>query len=153
MDYSELIENLKNLETIAYGYNINGEVFGMDCSDFEQIMVDAADAIAELNQYKELGSLDRLRELVQADREGRCAVLPCKVGDPVYMATGRSRITGYEEDICDGFFIDRTGKLQIKAQNYTGNHGTYGSLEDGSVQLTRESAEKALEEMEGNGNG
>lgn len=70
MDYSELIENLKNLETIAYGYNINGEVLGMDCSDFEQIMVDAADAIAELNQYKELGSLDRLRELVQADREG-----------------------------------------------------------------------------------
>ena len=92
--------------------------------------------------------LDRLRELAQADREGRCVVLPCKVGDPVYMATGRSRITGYEEDICDGFFIDRTGKLQIKAQNYTGNHGTYGSLEDGSVQLTRESAEKALTEME-----
>ena len=97
--------------------------------------------------------LDRLRELAQADREGRCVVLPCKVGDPVYMATGRSRITGYEEDICDGFFIDRTGKLQIKAQNYTGNHGTYGSLEDGSVQLTRESAEKALEEMEKNENG
>ena len=95
----------------------------------------------------------RLRELVQADREGRCVVLPCKVGDPVYMATGRSRITGYEEDICDGFFIDRTGRLQIKAQNYTGNHGTYGSLEDGSVQLTRESAEKALEEMEENENG
>lgn len=72
MDYSELIENLKNLETIAYGYNINGEVLGMDCSDFEQITVDAADAITELNQYKELGDLDRLRELVQADREGRC---------------------------------------------------------------------------------
>ena len=97
--------------------------------------------------------LDRLRELAQADREGRCVVLPCKVGDPVYMATGRSRITGYEEDICDGFFIDRTGKLQIKARNYTGNHGTYGSLEDGSVQLTRESAEKALEEMEETRNG
>lgn len=48
MDYNELIENLKNLETIAYGYNINGEVLGMDCSDFEQIMVDAADAITEL---------------------------------------------------------------------------------------------------------
>ena len=47
MDYSELIENLKNLKTIAYGYNINGEVFGMDCSDFEQIMVDAADALSK----------------------------------------------------------------------------------------------------------
>ena len=104
--------------------------------------------------YERFGvSAERLVELAKADREGRCVVLPCKVGDPVYMATGRSRITGYEEDICDGFFIDRTGKLQIKARNYTGNHGTYGSLEDGSVQLTRESAEKALEEMEETRNG
>lgn len=27
----------------------------------------------------------RLRELVEADREGRCVVLPCKVGDTVYQ--------------------------------------------------------------------
>lgn len=27
---------------------------------------------------------DRLRELAQADREGRCVVLPCKIGDTVY---------------------------------------------------------------------
>ena len=29
--------------------------------------------------------LDRLRELAQADREGRCVVLPCKVDDDVYI--------------------------------------------------------------------
>lgn len=29
--------------------------------------------------------LDRLRELAEADREGRCVVLPCKVGSTVYM--------------------------------------------------------------------
>jgi len=28
---------------------------------------------------------DRLRELASADREGRVVVLPCKVGDMVYM--------------------------------------------------------------------
>lgn len=28
--------------------------------------------------------LDRLRELVQADRRGRCVVLPCKVGDMIH---------------------------------------------------------------------
>lgn len=28
---------------------------------------------------------DRLRELAQADREGRCVVLPCKVEDDVYI--------------------------------------------------------------------
>lgn len=48
MDYMELVEQLKNLEAIAYGYNINGEVIGMDCSDFEQIMVDSATAITDL---------------------------------------------------------------------------------------------------------
>lgn len=29
-------------------------------------------------------SVDRLRELVEADRDGRCVVLPCKVGDILY---------------------------------------------------------------------
>ena len=29
--------------------------------------------------------LDRLRELVQAEREGRCVVLPCAIGDPAYI--------------------------------------------------------------------
>ena len=28
--------------------------------------------------------LGRLRELAQADREGRCVVMPCKIGDPVW---------------------------------------------------------------------
>lgn len=29
--------------------------------------------------------LDRLRELVEADQEGRCVVLPCKAGDTVWV--------------------------------------------------------------------
>lgn len=28
--------------------------------------------------------LDHLRDLVEADRDGRCVVLPCKIGTPVY---------------------------------------------------------------------
>ena len=31
--------------------------------------------------------LDRLREMVQAKREGRCVVLPCKIGQKVYDIT------------------------------------------------------------------
>ena len=56
MDIEKLIEQLKDLEACAFGYQINGEVLGMDCSDFEQVMVDAADALkklrAELEQVK-----------------------------------------------------------------------------------------------------
>lgn len=85
----------------------------------------------------------RLRELAQADREGRCVVLPCHIGDPVFMGTGRSKITGYEEDICDGFYIGRNGVLQVKAQNHKGNHGTYGVIGQ-TAELTREAAEATL---------
>src|SRR5574344_389049 len=35
---------------------------------------------------KEMGA-DRLRELAEADRDGRCMILPCKIGSTVYMAT------------------------------------------------------------------
>lgn len=88
--------------------------------------------------------LERLRELVEAEKDGRCVVLPCRIGDSVFMATGRSKITGYEEDICDGFYIGRDGVLQVKAQNHKGNHGTYGVMGQ-TAELTRESAEAAIE--------
>ena len=87
--------------------------------------------------------LNRLRELVEADRDGRCVVLPCHIGDPVFMGTGRSKITGYEEDVCDGFYIGRNGVLQVKAQNHKGNHGTYGVIGQ-TAELTHEAAEAAL---------
>ena len=90
--------------------------------------------------------LDRLRELVKADREGRCVVLPCHIGDPVFMGMGRSKITGYEEDICDGFYIGRDGVLQVKSQCLKGNHGTYGVIGQ-SAELTSEAAKAALEKM------
>lgn len=106
-------------------------------------MAKVACALHELNQYKELGNLDRLRELVEADRDGRCLVLPCHIGDPVFMGTGRSKITGYEEDVCDGFHIGRNGVLQVKAKNNKGNHGTYGVIGQ-TAELTRKSAESAL---------
>ena len=40
-----------------------------------------------LNDYLCLGSVARLRELAEADRDGRCVVLPCNVGDIVYVIT------------------------------------------------------------------
>ena len=158
MDYSELIENLKNLETIAYGYNINGEVFGMDCSDFEQIMVDAADAIAELNQYKELGSLDRLRELATADKEGRGVVLPCKGWleivfgeqevfygiDHDYAENPVREISVDSSDRCTWYNGWKT--VVLKGYDENGLDWEFSPEDIGkTVFLSREDAEKALE--------
>ena len=86
MDIEKLIEQLKDLEACAFGYQINGEVLGMDCSDFEQVMVDAADALEELqaeneylravadgmrsNWYKSVENVKKLRaELEQVKQE------------------------------------------------------------------------------------
>ena len=51
------------------------------CEEVDNI-VDRLGAIEDIlgDDY----DLDRLRELVQADRDGRCVVRPCKIGDTVY---------------------------------------------------------------------
>ena len=44
---------------------------------------------AELEQYRALGPIDRLRELARADSEGRCVVLPFKPPRWVYVCSAR----------------------------------------------------------------
>ena len=94
------------------------------------------------------GGYTRLRELAEADRDGRLVVPPCKAGDTVYEVTSRKTISEYrvkairvelfctfiEWDIVAGFVdksifgvpVDEIGK---------------------TVFLTREEAERALEAM------
>ena len=105
------------------------------------------------NEY----DLDRLRELAQADWEGRCVVLPCKVGDTVWYLTGKPSMTNrlrfdrVASEKVAGFYVDERG-LQIRLDYFHGSHGTYGFFGK-TVFLAREAAEKALEEMEKNENG
>lgn len=77
---------------------------------------------------------NRLRELAAADRDGRCIILPCKVyetdGVRVYEHTVREVI--YETAGGPAFDKNAIGK---------------------SIFLTREEAEKALQEMEGKKDG
>lgn len=99
-----------------------------------------ADAIKKLD-------IEHMHDLLQAEKDGRLVVLPCEIGDTIFMPVGRYGITGFEEDRCDGFFIGHDGVLQIKAQCYSGNHGTYG-VPGETAFLTREEAEAALKKRE-----
>ena len=45
--------------------------------------------LEELDNFRDLGPIDRLRELAQADKEGRCVVLPFKPPRWVYMCSAR----------------------------------------------------------------
>ncbi len=95
-----------------------------------------------------IGSYDRVRELADADKDGRLVVLPCKVGDTVYEVTSRKTISEYrvkairvelfctfiEWDIVAGFVDKSIFGVSV---------GEIGK----TVFLTREEAEKALEVM------
>ena len=105
-------------------------------------------AISEITEFNGL-QIDRLRELAEADKDGRVVVLPCKEGDTVWM---------YGEDF--GTVLPYTIDLISfvgKGCGYSANYNHNGELIDGidfedddigkTVFLTREEAEKALEAM------
>ena len=91
----------------------------------------------------------RLRELAEADKDGRCVVLPCKVGDTVWI-TGSVR-RSYSEKVRT-FFCGNPSYGRGMADNSVQMIRTTGCdipiHEFGkTVFLTREEAEKALEAM------
>ena len=100
--------------------------------------------------------VERLRELYKADKDGRVVVLPCKVGDTVwivgavrklYSAKVRTFFCGHPSAVCgrdpDGHIhMIRTTECDIPMQEF-----------GKTVFLSREEAEKALQEMEGKKDG
>lgn len=57
---------------------------GLEPEDIKKVF--NADAVLKLAAQVLGTTPERLRELVQAEQDGRLAVLPCKVGDTVYAA-------------------------------------------------------------------
>ena len=88
----------------------------------------------------ECGGIDRLRELAEADKDGRLVVLPCKVGDTVYFAL-LGRII--EKQVFSIVSFSNSTRI------YCGGTSEYFRPEDigKTFFLTREEAEKALEAM------
>lgn len=66
-------------------YYMDGDGIFSDWGTPEKFMGDDVDTIGAIEDI--LGDnydFDRLRVLVEADRDGRCVVLPCKIGSLVY---------------------------------------------------------------------
>ena len=91
-------------------------------------------------------ALDRLEKYQEAEKDGRLAVLPCKVGDTLYEVTGRKTISEYRvkairvELFC--VFIEWEIEKGFVWQSLAGiTQNEIGK----TVFLTREEAEKALE--------
>ena len=97
--------------------------------------------------------ISRLVEIAEADKDGRCVVLPCKVGDTIYAITQVFGGDGVYHKITEKKITGIGGNTMNKVWMVNREN----SLEDRfspsefgrTVFLTREEAEKALAEMEG----
>ena len=100
----------------------------------------------------------RLRELTEADKDGRVVVLPCKVGDTVYMI---ERIFDIDNGVCDeicarkviGYGGNNLNALWLIWSGGICNVSILLSEFGKTVFLTRAEAENALQEMEGKKDG
>ena len=91
----------------------------------------------------------RLREIAEADKDGRCVVLPCKVGDTVWriVRDGEPHIT--RDEVRDMYFADD----MTLCVELVGGRVTFTEKFGKTVFLSREEAEKALRGMEGKKDG
>ena len=94
-------------------------------------------------------SISRMVELMKADKEGRVLILPCKVGDMAYWVHN-GVITG-----CHVYRIQVNRKGTFVFLKSTISHGRFrtDACLGKTVFLSREEAEKALQEMEGKKDG
>ena len=121
--------------------------------------------------FEATACVEKLEEYETAEEEGRLVVLPCKVGDMVYVIAPNHRLCEAKHD-CDeydyenyliswcekfcpygykgiGVIKDIISHIEIRDNGICYCTTNCGYLYDDKVFLTREEAEKALKEMEG----
>lgn len=93
-------------------------------------------SLMRLADLESFAPYDRLRELAGADKDGRLVVLPCKVGDTVYLIVTK-RARNYTPEFR---FVKKSRLTFFNVERILQDFGK-------EAFLTREEAEKALEAM------
>lgn len=131
------MERLTKREFLA-GHNVSF-VSAEDCFDVwsvpKKFMGNAIERLAQIEDI--LGDnydLNRLREMVEADRDGRCVVMPCKPGTQVWCVVDVVR-DGYPDPIFEKQLFLRPFKVEwVWAIGKT----VFLNREDAKVALARE---------------
>lgn len=105
-------------------------------------------------KYTEQEGVARLRELAEADKDGRLVVLPCEVGGTLWV-TGRDNVPRemeLEDPDIRAVCTDEDNLCMSTCNRKPDGFCAYRLRNDGAdigktVFLTREEAEKALEAM------
>lgn len=114
-----------------------------------------AKTIIESAFAKDTSKAERIRKLLAADKEDRCIILPCGVGDKIYYLNGKYII---EVEVV-GYKVDETGAWLFIGETYNPetNRAYHCDLETErigkTVFFTREEAERAMQEIEGRKDG
>ncbi len=128
---------------------------GLSPDELKALMLaSAGTCVAEIKAFDGI-AIDRLCDLAEADRDGRVVVLPCKVGDTLWV-TGRDNVPREMEleapdirTVC----TDEDNLCMSTCNRKPDGFCAYRLRNDGAdigktVFLTREEAEAALEAME-----
>lgn len=119
----------------------------------DQIRTVLDDAAREFAEYDGMAPKERLCELAQADMEGRCEVLPCKVGDTVWLIVRRG-VYRVERWVVYQVYKRDGGSWYFKLKNLMLSQKRPNELEEctraissfgKTVFLTREEAQAALQ--------
>ncbi len=99
---------------------------------------------------EQLALLNHIRELAEADKDGRVVVLPCKVGDKVWFETYKNSARD-----CIGIQPHEVARISVDiiVPGEIVDTGFPADQVGRTVFLTKEEAEKALAEMEGKKDG
>lgn len=127
---------------------------GLSPDELKALMLaSAGKCVAEIKAFDGV-AIDRLCDLAEADRDGRVVVLPCKVGDTLWV-TGRDNVPREMEleapdirTVC----TDEDNLCMSTCNRKPDGYCAYRLRNDGTdigktVFLTREEAEAALEAM------
>lgn len=118
------------------------EATGLEPESVEAIKLSMmGKAISEITEFEGL-PIDRLRELADADKDGRLVVLPCKVGDGLWTFCSHPVEQVYS------FTVTDISTLNGRTMLNTSLCGVIDARDVGkTVFLTREEAKNALEKM------
>lgn len=102
--------------------------------------------------FEATACVEKLAEYETAEEEGRLVVLPCKVGDTVWMV--HQRLTSTVNNVISKMTVtelrgNRLNPIWFVIDGEYGRTSFHPSEIGKTVFLTREEAEKALKEMEG----
>lgn len=112
---------------------------GLEPEEVDKLTKDWSDLCTVLG---ECGGIDALRELAEADKDGRLVVLPCKPGDGLWTFCSHPVEQVYSFTVTDISTIN--GRTMLN----TSRCGVIDARDVGkTVFLTREEAKKALEAM------